>query len=927
MKSFKHLFFTVFIFFNLTFNLICSPSQNVKEFCLENGMQVFILQDFSSAVVSVEFCVKAGFYHQSKDTSGFFTLYSQLVKAENPSINFTNVECNADSSSYALTIPKSQFNKTMDDLSSAIFMPSFSKEVVTTELRTLKNQVLQRTNDVGYFINSSIDSRVFADSPWKHDSGIYPSIFSKTNYEAALATLNVINQKWYTPQNSAIFICGNIEIKEALDVIKETFGRFYSAEQNVGNQAEKNQNTKRKFVLHHKEFSKEMTQIVMQYTSLKNEECDLAAQLFNANNSSAKNALVYNEFLNIPGGEYLNFAGAHKNGTSRLIIQSLLLKPEAKSKLNSFLQTMEFVEQIKNQFEKINQEEFLSAKKIQSFVMNSILNDSATFMNSLCDFWAIEKYYPNYQMEEIQNSFLATKLMNRVLCMNEISEEQILQKLQAEEPFVFVLINSDDFKKNKNEFLKNGFEEVSVLNGSWQTQELFKNMQLAEQNLAKEEKSESENIDLFLQESKNQIKKQNLKNKIPLITKFNQNSSTTTILLNINGGKISSCDNHGFEEVMINILATNIQNEIENQKMLGNIQFFPQVDFGTGITTSYILIECEKEDFEPCVNAISNALIFTDIIPSQADRAVVSRQHKKRLENGSVVNQMIGHSYKLLFPNSSLEKIFEYKNEILQEITYNQILQKYPLFLDAAKYSLIVTGNFPENVKEIFDNSVGILSNLKLNKFSPEYFAKQLDKKTAKIQVNHTFLTDVPAEKAGPMPAILIPTTEFLDPVVYSVKAPEKFTKEEALFKAMLLYLQEELKTQNYDVQVRFENPLCDVAFVIFENVKKTKQIDSAYQKVLLKIKNDFSSSASVEKSLEKIKNIWIMQQISQTQTNSGTALLIQKGFESSAKNPNPSLYLDEYNFIQTANASDFLQTIEFVEKSLLLSVYSKDSN
>ena len=49
----------------------------------------------------------------------------------------------------------------------------------------------------------------------------------------------------------------NLDQKEALDVIKETFGRFYSAEQNVGNQAEKNQNTKRKFVLHHKEFSKE----------------------------------------------------------------------------------------------------------------------------------------------------------------------------------------------------------------------------------------------------------------------------------------------------------------------------------------------------------------------------------------------------------------------------------------------------------------------------------------------------------------------------------------------------------------------------------------------------------------------------------------------------------------------------------------------
>uniref|UniRef100_UPI00298E2414 hypothetical protein n=1 Tax=Treponema sp. TaxID=166 RepID=UPI00298E2414 len=57
---------------------------DVKEFVLENGLSVYILEDFSSALVRVEFSAKAGFSSQSPENAGFFPLYTRLFKYASP---------------------------------------------------------------------------------------------------------------------------------------------------------------------------------------------------------------------------------------------------------------------------------------------------------------------------------------------------------------------------------------------------------------------------------------------------------------------------------------------------------------------------------------------------------------------------------------------------------------------------------------------------------------------------------------------------------------------------------------------------------------------------------------------------------------------------------------------------------------------------
>ena len=77
---------------------------------------------------------------------------------------------------------------------------------------------------------------------------------------------------------------------------------------------------------------------------------------------------------------------------------------------------------------------------------------------------------------------------------------------------------------------------------------------------------------------------------------------------------------------------------------------------------------------------------------------------------------------------------------------------------------------------------------------------------------------------------------------------------------------------------------------------------------------------------IKEIKNSWILNQMTQTGSDTGTALLIQNGLELFTENPKPHWYLEEYNYIQTATAQDFLEIMEYFPVISQARVYSSDS-
>ena len=924
-------FWMTLLCFLLTLPLFSTPATSVQEYTLENGMQLFILEDPSDAQIHIEYTCRAGFSSQTQSTCGFFKLYTRLVQAANPALNFSDVQCNADSSRYFIETNPSQVDEALFALSDAVFSPDFSDEILKAELAALKKEVNDNKDTMSVYINAAIDSRVFSDAPWKHDSGIYPPVFKKTSEKTARTVIKQISEQWYTPKNSALFISGNLNTERTLLMLRNSFGRYYSSFRTPQEKPASPVNRQRKYVLHSSEISSDLTQLVIQYTLLDMEQADLLALATGYEGSLFKQQVLSFEELNIPGDEYINISAAHKKDSSRLIIQTLLQPPENKkaaAATNSYKQTELFLKQLELLPQIVQTEEYEYAKNQLEYSLNRTAAVPSALMQTLSEFWALEPYYEGNETDiDDYASQTARRLMDRTQKLHSSSLSQTLQQFQSEDPFIFVIINSKDYKANKKAYTAAGFEEINEKNASWYVQEMFKdvlkeNDPQTQNKLYTTEASVTDNN--YYQKNRDSISQFTLNNGIPVYTKLNPLSAQTSLVLSIQGGKYNSADDNGFEEVMINLTAGLIQKQLRSAQEQGILTGAFYVSSEIELSTGKIIVEFDVEDTRAVLQQIYDSIVYGEIAPADADRAVSARKYKKRLENGTASNQMYSSLINKVYANKSLTAIFEAEKEILLDTDYTKILSAYPAMLNASRYSLIFCGAVDENLNTMLEQTFGHLAvqaPLQTIEIPSLNIAAA---KNLTVPVRHTFLTDIPAEKAGPQPAVLIPTTEFLDPVIYSTGAPEPGTKQAALYNAVLSYIGSQLEKTN-PVTVQFPRSGINLGSLIIQNVTHTRELDSQYKTVIQNLTDKLQRLQANETVVKDIKNNWIQKQMSQTGSDTGTALLLQKGLEL-FNQQQPGWYLEEYNYIQTATSGDYLEIMNYFPIIPPARVYSADS-
>lgn len=919
----------ILLLFLLTARLSASPATSVQEYTLENGMQVFILEDPSDAQVHIEYSCRAGFSSQTQSTCGFFKLYTRLVAAANPLISFSDIQCNADSSRYFIEASPSQVNDTLFALSDAVFSADFTDEVLKTQLFALKKEVNDSKDSMSVLINAAIDSRVFSAAPWKHDSGIYPPVFKKTSEKTARTIIKQISEQWYIPKNSAIFISGNINTERTLLMLRNSFGRYYSSFRTPVEKPATPVNRQRKYVLHSSEISSDLTQLVIQYTLLDMEESDLLALALGYQESLFKQQLLSFEELNIPGDEYINVSSAHKKDSSRLIIQTLLQPPEDKklaAKTNSYEQTQLFLKQLDLIPQIVRPEEFEYAKNQLEYSLNRTAALPSALMQTLSEFWALEPYNQEAESDIADfNSQTTKSLMNRSSKLRSNTLSQTLLTLQSEEPFIFVIINSKDYKANKKAYTAAGFEEINEKNASWYVQEMFKNSLKEAESQSKLYTSESaEDDNSYYERNRDSFSQTHLSNGIPLYTKKNPLSAQTSLVLSIKGGKYNSYDDNGFEEVMINLTSTLIQKRLRRAQEEGLLTGAFYVSSEMELSTGKIIVEFDMEDTAAVCNLLYDAIVYGEIAPADADRAVSARRYRKRLENGTASNQLYSALINKTYGKGIHSAVFEAENEILSDTDYTKILSAYPALLNASRYSIIVCGALHDKLLPLMEETLGQLAVQSPYKLPEIPEAELSAAKNLTVPVRHTFLTDIPAEKAGPQPAVLIPTTEFLDPVIYTNRAPQDGTKQAALYNALLSYIGSQLESSN-PVSVQLPRSNLNLGSLIIQNVAHTRELDALYKSTIQKITDSLQRLQTNQNIIKDIKSNWIKKQMTQTGSDTGTALLIQQGLEL-FEEPEPLWYLEEYNYIMTASVSDYQEILEYFPVIPQSRVYSADS-
>lgn len=900
---------------------------NYAEYTLENGMQIFVLEDFSSAPVQVEFSVHAGISAQNPATTGFFPLYTRLFKygAEKNSFlqNLTS-ECSADSSNYRISVSQELVPSTFEILARCAFSPFFAEKDILREYSALKNEIMQYAPTPAAFINTAIDSRIFSETPWKLDSGIYPQIFTKSTAAEIRSILSRIGKFWYTPQNSAIFVSGPVKKEEIYALAEKTFGSYKPAASFALPEKVTATGKTRKFIMHDLQFSEDMTQIVIEYTGLNFNQASLAAVAYNADSSTLKKSLCAEHILNIRGPEYINVSSTRHNGCARLIFQTLL-----EQNLRSPVEQAEtFIEAIKKSPETTDSSEYQAARKILHDNFRESTANSTNFINSLAYFWAIDPLLPGNDEKEI---LLAQKLLSQPEKITSTDENSLKTSFENETPFIFVLVNTKNFKKYKSDYKRLGYEEINSKNGSWFTQELYKNALKeisAEKKEIEQQKAESESArNIFLEENRNSLKTIELSNGIPVTVKTNRMTNGVSILVSIDGGSLADKNRPGFQNVMANAIASNIRKEIIKYKTQQIISGNPAVYAETSFSDSKIIVECEKEDISLCIRSISDALIFGEITPAEADSYVYSAQTQKRLSGASPLNQMTFRAIKYFYDSNFIRNIFDTEKEILQKTSYNDILAEYPKFLDASLYSIVIAGNTDsEAVRYILEESLGILaaqttrndSRRKESVPKPDFPAKT---RKINLKIRHLFYTDVKAEDAGPMPAVLVPTKNFADPVQYWFKAPEADSEEAVIFDALILRLSENLNNAGAETKIFLPAKDFRCGGITFLNVEHTNYIEETYKKTLSEFVKKLEDSEPSVFEAERTKNAWILSRLSGSKTNTGTARII-----SSSKTDEKN-YLDEYEILERAGSRDFLRALnEYFPPEPLLQIFSSDS-
>lgn len=918
------------IFFTSFCAVFAFEANDIKHHSLENGLELYFLEDLSSPVIRLELDVKAGFSSQNERNAGYFSLYA----------NLKNAQAGEDVVQFIKIASPDSVEKNILELSEVLRQTRLSDSELKTKLDSTKAALNKYYAEPAGFINSAIDSKIFPEFPWKRSSGAVPSLFDSKSISESRAILDSIAKNYYVPSNSVLFISGNITENAALELTKKYFGTYFSLESENSAQTkleELKSSKQKKFVIYDKQISNEITQICVQYKNLDRNQTEILAEIWNDDESVFKKTLLKQQNLKILGAEYIDVSSALDSISSRLIIQSLL----GAAKVNPIVQADLFLSKSREKTEITNE-------TIQEAIKKRKARNLLTYENSskLMEDFAI--FISNCKEKDKISAFF-----NQNDELGKISAENLQNAIQEEEPFVFVFVNSSVYKKNSKAFKSAGYEALTAKDSLWFNNSKYKKFFNSKKSDKKKKNSTTQedilnSADRFIKKSSSQITTLALQNEIPVILKKNENTSQVQVSLMISGGDLLFADKTpGLAAVISGSIAENIRKQLDLFVKNGAISEDSyknsySIQSKTFSSYSEIDLTLPSSDLNFAFQAMYTALIFCDIAPATADMETYRERTRWKLKSGTMEFQLLCDAIRILYDGTNYPNLFDDEKNKPDEIDYSKILAAYPSFLDASRFSFVVSGGFSDQGKLLsyMNETFGTLETHQKNQISKTQIANpNITETEKKFPLRHLFLTDIPKEKAGPMPAVLVPTTKFLDPALFCFSTPDLSTPDISLYNALFLEIgkkmNEKAKQAGEQSKVQVYLPEIDVPFarIIVTNIEHTAGAEKIYAESVEELKNELKAQLDLRtenvKDLEKnellarLENNWIMEVIADAGTNEGTSELVKRGFVLG----NPKLYLEQYNAVDKAKLEDYFLILESsFPDNPPMRLYSKDS-
>ena len=232
-KRFLLILFCLFILFPLSAKKMSVPG--LYHYRLENGLNLFVMENNSAPLAFIMITVRAGAVTQSSENAGLFHLYEHMMfkgNAKYPDQKATMAALNemgisdwngftaTDEVSYYFTVPAKMLRNGLEFWSYAIRTPRMEEAELKNEKEVVVSEITGNMTDPSRIMYAAVGKHLFPEKPWRRDtSGTIEIVRSATADQ-----LREMQSIYYVPNNAAVFVGGDVDHDEAYRLVQEIYG-------------------------------------------------------------------------------------------------------------------------------------------------------------------------------------------------------------------------------------------------------------------------------------------------------------------------------------------------------------------------------------------------------------------------------------------------------------------------------------------------------------------------------------------------------------------------------------------------------------------------------------------------------------------------------------------------------------------------------
>ncbi len=455
---------------------------DVYHYTLENGLELFIAENSNVPLAYIELAVKGGGISQTEETVGLFHLYEHMIfkgnskyptaAAVQKAINDMGVPSWNGSTgneyvNYFFTVPSDLTYEGLEFWSYAVREPLLDEKEFENEKKVVVAELEGGYSEPSRIFYNALYKNAFPETPWQFDPG--GTIERVQN--STLAELVNMKETYYIPNNTALFVGGDVEHTEVLKMVDEIYGNWEKAldpwenkDYLVDNEPFENQAY---FVHANPQVSPTLAQVSVFYRGPDAEldkESTYVADVYLTTASNPESTFVKtiteNNELGIPSSDYFGTSFGTSRHGSFISFSAAMLSPTA----NIVDRTLLFTDIIQNNIATniVTNTNYFSEKEYKSAIQR--LKDSQIYeretpqglLSTLRFFWtaADSKYYFDYleNLEKVTAKDVSTLFETYVLDKNS---------------FITVSINPQVYEAQKEDFDNAGFMTITEENAFW----------------------------------------------------------------------------------------------------------------------------------------------------------------------------------------------------------------------------------------------------------------------------------------------------------------------------------------------------------------------------------------------------------------------------------------------------------------------------